>query len=374
MPGFFRSLTKTFFIAANVIAALIFIAACYGHLLNPERFWFFGLLTFAAIWLLFLLIGFLIFWAFIKPRFLLISIIALAVCWNAIGHLFKFRLPDNFSKEKPAESIRVFDWNAEHFGLAEHAVKPEKKQQMVDLVKSYHPDIACFQEMTSAEGDPSAINDIDQFKKAFELPYHYYSYDPAIDFDGKHHFGIAVLSRFPILSAKTMRDETHNYNSIFQYTDLLTGSDTVRVINIHLQSLKFSGDNRKYLNDPSVTDQSTVRQSGSILKKLRRGFLKRKTQADAVRAVIDASPYPVIVCGDFNDVPLSYAYEKIGHGLLNAFAEKGSGIDRTYTSISPTLRIDNIFLSKKFEVLQFERVKKRLSDHFAVVADFKTAL
>jgi endonuclease/exonuclease/phosphatase (EEP) superfamily protein YafD len=83
------------------------------------------------------------------------------------------------------------------------------------------------------------------------------------------------------------------------------------------------------------------------------------------------SPYSIILCGDFNDVPNSYAYETIGAGLQNAFVQKGSGISRTFSSISPTLRIDNIFADKRFTVTQFTRVKKLLSDHFPIVADLK---
>lgn len=84
---------------------------------------------------------------------------------------------------------------------------------------------------------------------------------------------------------------------------------------------------------------------------------------------IDKSPYPVIVCGDFNDVPNSYAYCKIGDRLQNAFVEKGSGIGRTFSNISPTLRIDNIFTDKIFTISQFTRVRNNLSDHFPIIAD-----
>jgi endonuclease/exonuclease/phosphatase family metal-dependent hydrolase len=86
---------------------------------------------------------------------------------------------------------------------------------------------------------------------------------------------------------------------------------------------------------------------------------------------LNNSPYPVIVCGDFNDVPVSFAYETIGDGLQNAFVAKGSGISRTFSSISPTLRIDNIFTDKKFKVTQFTRIKNTLSDHFPIVADMR---
>jgi endonuclease/exonuclease/phosphatase family metal-dependent hydrolase len=68
-------------------------------------------------------------------------------------------------------------------------------------------------------------------------------------------------------------------------------------------------------------------------------------------------------------VPNSYSYETIGGGLQNAFVEKGYGVARTFTTISPTLRIDNIFADKKFTVVQFTRVKKLLSDHFPILTD-----
>jgi endonuclease/exonuclease/phosphatase family metal-dependent hydrolase len=97
--------------------------------------------------------------------------------------------------------------------------------------------------------------------------------------------------------------------------------------------------------------------------------LKRQLQADTVRASIEKSPYPVVVCGDFNDVPNSYPYETIGHGLQDAFVKKGIGIGRTFSGIAPTLRIDNIFVDKRYAVEQFIRVPKKLSDHFPIIAD-----
>ena len=76
-----------------------------------------------------------------------------------------------------------------------------------------------------------------------------------------------------------------------------------------------------------------------------------------------------MVCGDFNDLPNSYAYEKIGKGLLNAFEEKGDGLGRTFSGISPTLRIDNIFVDPRYKIEQYVRIKKKLSDHFPIITD-----
>jgi endonuclease/exonuclease/phosphatase family metal-dependent hydrolase len=97
--------------------------------------------------------------------------------------------------------------------------------------------------------------------------------------------------------------------------------------------------------------------------------MKRKIQSDRIREAIDQSPYPVIVCGDFNDVPNSYAYGTIGKGLKNAFVERGAGIGRTFYGISPTLRIDNIFADARCNIVQYVRIRKELSDHFPIIAD-----
>ena len=72
---------------------------------------------------------------------------------------------------------------------------------------------------------------------------------------------------------------------------------------------------------------------------------------------------------DFNDVPNSYAYATIGKGLQNAFTKKGSGIGRTYSHLSPTLRIDNIFADKRFTIQQYLRINKEISDHLPMVTD-----
>jgi endonuclease/exonuclease/phosphatase family metal-dependent hydrolase len=55
--------------------------------------------------------------------------------------------------------------------------------------------------------------------------------------------------------------------------------------------------------------------------------------------------------------------------MKDAFLEKGFGIGRTYSSLSPTLRIDYIFADDNFRINQFTRVVKNLSDHFMIMAD-----
>jgi endonuclease/exonuclease/phosphatase family metal-dependent hydrolase len=213
------------------------------------------------------------------------------------------------------------------------------------------------------------VNYFPDIQKALRFVDYLYSYSIKDDFDRYHHFGRIIFSKLPIINKQTVVNYPNDYNATFQYIDVLKGNDTIRVFNVHLQSLKFSQANLEYLDKAGINSDSNITESKSIISKIKTGFIKRSAQANFIKDEINHSPYPVIVCGDFNDVPNSYSYETIGAGLQNAFVEKGYGIARTFTTISPTLRIDNIFADKKFTVVQFTRVKKLLSDHFPILTD-----
>jgi endonuclease/exonuclease/phosphatase family metal-dependent hydrolase len=371
MPSLFRRITKKFFIISNIILGLLFLLGCYGGLFNPTYWWPLGFLTLGAFYLLVLLLLFILFWLFVKPRWSFISLIAILLAYKPISSIVPFRFASSFNKQKQDSSLRIMSWNVEHFDILEHKTHPEKKQEMLELVKEYQPDIACFQEMVGSDSIVNAINYIPGMMEQMSMSHFNYSFNPKVDFDGKHHFGIITFSKYPIINKQTVSFFPYDYNSIFQYSDIVKGADTFRVFNIHLQSLKFSSTNLKFIDNPEMKSEQDIAASKNLLYKLKIGFLKRKTQSERIRAEMDKSPYPVMVCGDFNDVPNSYAYSTIGKGMKNAFAEKGSGIGRTFTGISITLRIDNIFTGDMFSIEQFTRINKKLSDHFPIFADIQ---
>lgn len=163
---------------------------------------------------------------------------------------------------------------------------------MLDLINLYQPDVACFQEMVAGERNPKAINYLPDFMEQLRFADYFYSYNPKLDFDGDHHFGIITFSKYPIINRQTVSFYPNDYNSIFQYIDIVKGGDTLRVFNIHLQSLRFSSDNLQYIDDPEFEDQKAIVQSKSIIKKFKAGFLKRKIQAERIRAEMEKVPTP----------------------------------------------------------------------------------
>jgi endonuclease/exonuclease/phosphatase family metal-dependent hydrolase len=365
---FLRRFTKNIFIISNCIVALFFLAGAYVKYFSPTHWWFLGLFTFILAYLLLALLIFFLFWLFRKSLWCCISLIAVASAWHAVINIFPFNLSSSFSIQKNPGSLRVMSWNVEQFNILHYKDHPEVKQEMLDLINEYDPDIACFQEMVAGD-KKKGINYFPDIQKALRFSDYLYSYSLNDDFDRYHHFGRIIFSKLPIIKKQTVVNYPNNYNATFQYVDVLKDNDTIRVFNVHLQSLKFTKANLSYLDKAGLNSDSNITESKSIISKIKTGFIKRSIQANFIKDEIEHSPFPVIVCGDFNDVPNSYAYETIGAGLQNAFVKKGSGIARTFSTISPTLRIDNIFADKKFTVVQFTRVKKLLSDHFPIFAD-----
>jgi endonuclease/exonuclease/phosphatase family metal-dependent hydrolase len=114
-----------------------------------------------------------------------------------------------------------------------------------------------------------------------------------------------------------------------------------------------------------------VNDSKNLIRKLRTAYEKRSTQAHMVQAHIGRSPYPVIVCGDFNDTPTSYTYNTISRGLNDTFKVKGNGLGATYNGKMPFLRIDYIFTDPSIHILKHEVMRTNISDHFPVCASIE---
>lgn len=367
---FLRRFTQKILAIANVLIGIFFLAGANVKYFNPEYWWFLSLFTLLLPYLLLALILFILLWLLIKPLWCIISLLVIFTSLDAIRNVFPLHLSGEFSLQKKSGDIRIMSWNVELFNILHYKDHPQNKNQMIDLINKYNPDIACFQEMVAGE-NKKAINYFPDIEKELKFKDYLYSYRVRDDFDRYHHFGIIVFSKFPILRKQTLVNNPNSYNSTFQFIDILVGKDTFRIFNVHLQSLKFSKTNLEYLDSGRVPSEGNISESKNIISKIRMGIVKRASQALFIKDELNHSPYPVIVCGDFNDVPVSFAYETIGKGLQNAFVEKGSGISRTFSSISPTLRIDNIFTDKRFKIVQYTRIKKLLSDHFPIVADVR---
>ena len=153
----------------------------------------------------------------------------------------------------------------------------------------------------------------------------------------------------------------NDQNNSCIYSDIVTPLDTIRVFNAHIGSIRFKEE------DYALFDQSgdgdTKKSVGRVLRLLKRAYVKRSKQVDRIAEAIKASPYPVILCGDLNDTPVSYCYAVLNELLEDAFVNSGWGIGRTYVGVVPSNRIDYIFYSKEYVSSSFNVHDLNVSDH-----------
>ncbi len=247
--GMFRKFTKKSLVIINVLLAIVLIIGCNAKYFNPSYYWFVGFITLAAPYLFICVFAFIFFWLFAKKKLALISIITILILWKPLGHIFKFRPNTAFTNTKQAEAVRVMSWNVEQFQILEHKKNPLLKQDMFNIINDYDPDIACFQEMVASNAYPKAINYMPNMVNSLKLKNYYYSYNELDNFDDNHHFGRVIFSKYPIINRKTINFSNRSYENCFQYVDVIKETDTLRVFNVHLQSLSFTSENKAYIDD-----------------------------------------------------------------------------------------------------------------------------
>jgi endonuclease/exonuclease/phosphatase family metal-dependent hydrolase len=136
-----------------------------------------------------------------------------------------------------------------------------------------------------------------------------------------------------------------------------------------LQSIRFEPRDYQYLDTITKSGKADLSSTKRLGSKLKLAFLKRAEQVIKIKQHTLQSPYPYIISGDFNDTPTSFAVSQMAKGIKNTFREKGFGLGRTYNGDFPNYQIDYIMASKQFNVLSYNIVKKKLSDHYPAYAD-----
>jgi endonuclease/exonuclease/phosphatase family metal-dependent hydrolase len=367
MASKFRLFTKRFFLISNCIVVFFFLLACLAPYLNPQKWWFISFLGLAFPFLLIIVIIFLVGWLFIKWRLATVSAIALLIGFKSIGVFFAFGSSAAFTQAKPPNTIRILDWNVARFiEMKQNNNKGSQiRLKMMELIREQNADIICLQEFYHSF-DTSNYQNIDHIKNKLGYPYWYYSHDN----DGDVHFtGNIIFSRFPIIDSGLIRYPRPTLPEALMHADIKVNNDTIRVYTTHLQSVQFRKDDYERISQIRSADDSLLTNSKTIFSKLKRGIGFRSIQADIIDKVLDDSPYPVIFCGDLNDVPNSYTYFAVKGDMQDAFLEKGFGIGRTFSGLSPTLRIDYIFADHNFQIHQFKRIVRAFSDHYMLVSD-----
>jgi endonuclease/exonuclease/phosphatase family metal-dependent hydrolase len=271
--------------------------------------------------------------------------------------------------EKNPDSIRIVTWNVARFiEMKRNNNKgSQTRKKMLEQIREQNADILCLQEFYHSL-DSAWYQNLDYVRDSLHYPYYYYSYEADGD---KQFMGNAIFSRFPIIDSGLIRYPRPTLPEALMHADIRLKNRIIRVYTTHLQSVQLGQSDYEKIERIKDVDEGLVANSKTIFSKIKKGVVYRKIQTDIIHQVLGDSPYPLVFCGDLNDIPNSYTYFNIRGNMQDAFLKKGFGIGRTFSAISPTLRIDYIFADRRFRVHQFRRVAKNYSDHYMLVSDIE---
>lgn len=274
-------------------------------------------------------LAFLVFFLIFKWRYAIVPFLGFVLCYSPI----RLYCPINISKPVPLGSLKVLSYNV----CAFDSVKNDENggNPILDYIVKSDADIVCLQEARYDEEIKNAVKNT-------------YAYRDTVYSKGGSRV-LLLLSKFPILSKRRIEYETvGNVSAAFE---VKIGGDTVNVISNHFETSGLSVADRKGFKDmlKGNAEADEMKKEGhTLLAKLSASVCKRAPQADAVALYVNGCRNAVILCGDFNDNPISYTHRTVGKELTDCYVESGMGPGFSYHHNAMYVRIDNMMCSKSF--------------------------
>ena len=361
----FQVLSTIMFLLNIIVAVFTFICYFFVHI-SPKNFWLAGFFTLSLpVILFFVHPAFILYWL-VKRKFIriFISLITIIAGFPLLQRTLTFHETETIPLGK--KSFEVMSYNVQTFNQYFYYKKKNKTdaEKIYKYINESKAEIKCFQDFFQLEKS-ELFNSIKKISHSGE---YYYYLDPRAHkvHTKRGYIGVAIFSKFPIIQKGEIFSSKQSVNKGI-YVDVVNGKDTMRIINIHLQSNKIKPDSLfENTNYEEIKEEYL-----NSFDKLKYGFQIRGKQAEVLENEIINSPHPIILCGDFNDIPYGFVYQRIRQHLSNSFEEKGSGFGFTYNGKLPFLRIDNQFFDKKFKIYEFKtHFKIKYSDHFPITARY----
>lgn len=348
-----------------IIAAIAMVLSYLSIYINPAKFslpLFFGLyfIPIAGFNLLLFLIAIMN-----KSGSAWIPLIALLPSLLFAESFFKIG-GNPVSPVKEGIKLKVESYNAGMFsanrangGSSQKISKDECRDSIMAHIRKNNPDIACFQEFYV-----KSKRQADTLLR--EYPHRYYHLFRIKNGD---MFGNIILSKFPIVSSGKISFPKSTNLSIF--SDINHYGKTIRIYNNHLESynVSFTRLVKKFASESKAARDSITNDLIEAHERMRGTFIKRSEQVNKILSTITECSHPSIICGDFNDTPISYTYHLLSKGRKDSFRESGNGFAGTYIPVWPLLRIDYILFPEAYEGVLHTTHKINFSDHYPISAE-----
>ena len=333
----------------NIALILISLGAYFSPFVSADGYWIFSVLGLFYPWLLLLNIMCIGLWIAVKKWYFLFSLLWIIVGWGHFTNTVGFNSQNQIKKNE--SPLKVITYNCRSFSKDAKSKSKWSAKELTSFIKKYQPDIIAFQEFPMGSAAKKYVGIL---QDKTNMKYHFYTKSGQL----------ALFSTYPV-GKKDVQYFTNKSNG-YLYADIKKGNQTFRIFNIHLQSNVVTSMADKVKTEGKLQEKETWISIKGMIRKYKRAAAVRSKQATTITEQVKKSPHPVIICGDFNDVPQSNAYRILVQNKQDAFKEKGSGIGTTYAGSIPGLRIDYILSSQQIEVQKHEIIKVHYSDHYPV--------
>lgn len=334
---------KLVFILNSLAATALLFSYLLPHV-PPKTFALLSVLSLGVPVLIILNALFLLYWLLRLKRQFLLSLIILLLGYNYVGKFV--RISGSEEKDAVAADFTLMSYNVRMFNAYKWTDRKDIPENITSFVQEKDPDILCVQEHYIGAAELSRI-----------YPYEY------VKLKGKNaEFGSAIFSKYPIIKTFSV-DFPHEGNNNALYADIVIKEDTVRVFNVHFQSLNI----KPGINDLQKED------SKKLLGRIGYGFSLQQEQAESMMKEVSNSPYKTVIAGDFNNTSFSYIYNLLTEGdrFNDAFLEAGTGFGKSFKLNYFPLRIDFLLIGNRMKINSFQRYEVDYSDHYPISTKIK---
>lgn len=364
MFGILKKLTRRMVLTANIIVILVMLLSAYSDYIDPREHILLSNMGLVFPVLLAVNAAFLVFWLVMFRRYALCTLLGFLLCLGSI----RTYMPVNLPSKPPKDAIKILSYNVYMF--APWNLAPGEPNPIVEYILKSDADIICLQE--SAYDIPGR----ERIDSAFSALYQYR--DTAMKSASTNDM-LTLYSRFPIVHRERVNYSSRGNLSEAYVLDI--NGEHVLLINNHFESNALSNDDKdkfKSMVKGTLSRDDSKRESKNLLGKLGAASQRRAPQVDAVAKIVrkyQAQGMSVILCGDFNDNPISYTRRQMANMLNDCYVATGNGPGWSYHKSGMYVRIDNILCSDDWKPYGAKVDRSvNASDHYPIYCWLKKRL